>query len=260
MKLIEFTLETLSPVAFAEKNNDSTLYTTKKYITGTAMRGYLAQQFINYKKLGTEAHKDDDFYDIFLSGKVRFLPVYPIGSDSDNAQYEPFIIPPSMMRHKSTGKIIDLSKEGTKIEVGYKKFSGFAVKKGSLICETDPKTQIQLHMARTKDDSRISGSSKDGDIFNYEFIEPHQFFKGCFAVSDEKTAQTLQSFLKGTASTMHFGRSKQVQYGKCAFKLLGEKDCPPVKVDIAKSFYLYSCTPYIPFTQWQRTDIIAKDY
>ena len=259
MKQIEFTIETLAPVAFAEKNNDSTLYTTKKYITGTALRGYLANRFINCKNLGRDAHKDSDFYDIFLSGKVKFLPAYPIGEDPANAEYEPFILPLSLMKHKSTNDIIDLSKENTKIAVGYKKFTGFAMRTGSTIYKADPKTQIQLHIARSKDSARITGSSKDGDIFNYEYIEPHQYFKGCFIASDDSAAEKLSKFLRKKVHTIHLGRSKQVQYGKCALKILEAAEQPAGKINTEKDFYLYAYTPYIPLTQWQRTDKIAAD-
>lgn len=257
MKQIEFTIETLAPVAFAEKNNDSTLYITKKYITGTAMRGYLAQRFIDYKNLGRDAHKDPEFYDIFLSGKVKFLPAYPIGENPANAEYEPFILPLSLMKHKSTNKIIDLSKADTKIKVGYKKFSGFAMKRNNIIYKADPKTQIQLHIARSKDSARITGSSRDGDIFNYEYIEPHQYFKGCFITSDDSLAEKLSKFLQKKVHVIHLGRSKQVQYGKCEFKLQSAEGCAKPEIDVQKGFYLYAYTPYMPLTQWQRTDEIA---
>ena len=69
MKQIEYYIETLAPIIFAERNNDSTLYNTKKYIAGSIFRGMLAGKFIKDKNLGNEAHKNKDFYNIFLSGK-----------------------------------------------------------------------------------------------------------------------------------------------------------------------------------------------
>lgn len=260
MKQIEFIIKVQSPIAFSEKNNDSTLYTTKKYLSGSAMRGYLASKFIDDKHLNKAAHENEDFYDIFLSGKVKFLPAYPIGEDPANAEYEPFILPLSLMKHKSTNDIIDLSKEDTKIKVGYKKFTGFAMRTGSTIYKADPKTQIQLHMSRIEDNERITGRSQDGHIFNYEFIQPGQYFKGVFLISDDNTAEKLSKFLHPEKRyAIYMGRSRQVQYGKCEFTAKKTSDCRHGQININKNFYLYAHTPYIPFTQWQRTDEIAKD-
>ena len=46
MKQIEYYIETLAPIIFAERNNDSTLYNTKKYVSGSIFRGMLAGKFI----------------------------------------------------------------------------------------------------------------------------------------------------------------------------------------------------------------------
>lgn len=258
LKELSFIIETISPVVFAEKNNDSTLYTTKKYITGTALRGSLAQRFINYKKLGSDAHKNADFYDIFLSGKVKFLPAYPIGGDADNEQYDPFMLPLSFMKHKSTNCIIDLSGEDSKPEAGYKKCTGFAMRRGSTWYKVEPQTQIQLHMARSKDSARITGRSQDGDIFNYEYIEPHQYFKGSCIVTDDTIADTLSHFLQKNVQVLYVGHSRQAQYGKCEITMQKPTATSADMPCMGKDVYLYAYTPYIPFTPWQRTDDLAN--
>ena len=244
-------------MAFAEKNNDSTLYTTKKFITGTAMRGCLAQLFIDFHRLGEDAHKNNDFYDIFLSGKVRFLPAYPLGSSNKKDNVQPFILPLSMMKHKTDDDIIDLTDEKTQVQVGYKKLTGFALKNGDKIYKVEPKTKIQLHIARTKDSARITGSSKDGDIFNYEYIERGQYFKGSFIVDDDVVDKFIAKLSEMNIDKIHLGRSRHTQYGSCKFELKKVSICRFDEIDINRPFYIYAYTPYIPFHEWQRTDEIA---
>lgn len=265
MKKIEYVIKTLGPVAFAEKNNDSTLYTTKKYITSTSIRGVLAHSFINHKNLGKMAHEDNDFYDIFLSGKVRFLPAYPMGDNFVFESDKPFILPLSLMKHKTSNNIIDLTKEGSKIEVGYKKFTGFALSKNKAIYKTNTKTQIQLHIARSENNARITGSSQDGNIFNYEYIEPGQYFKGSLLVNED-IVEKLEAYLKQmNVDTIRVGHSKQVQYGRCNLKVGSAEQCDlnsnmfDNEIQTNRDFYLYAYTPYIPFTEWQRTDKIAVE-
>ena len=277
MKQIEYTVKIQSPVAFSEKNNDSTLYTTKKYISGSAIRGCLASMFIdkNLKKDESKEsiHENEDFYDIFLSGRFRFLPAYPIGKifdkfdkkedkDAHDSKCEPFILPLSLMKHKSKSDIIDLSGDNVKIKVGYKKITGFGMRKGNDIYEVKPDTQIQLHIARSGEDERITGRGQDGHIFNYEYIRPGQCFKGYFLADDDELADRfIKSMnLKAKKSCyIYMGRSRQAQYGKCEFSIEQPADYESRRIDVNKSFYLYAYTPYIPFRQWQRTDEIAKE-
>lgn len=272
MKQIEYTVKIQSPVAFSEKNNDSTLYTTKKYISGSAIRGCLASMFIdkNSKIPKESIHEDENFYDIFLSGKFRFLPAYPIGKiadekkdeGGDDSKCEPFILPLSLMKHKSGNNIIDLSNDNAKIAVGYKKITGFGMRKGNDIYEVKPDTQIQLHIARSGEDERITGRGQDGHIFNYEYIQPGQCFKGYFLADDDELADRFiksMSLKPNKPCTVYMGRSRQAQYGKCEFSIEQPVDYESRKIDVNKSFYLYAYTPYIPFTQWQRTDEIAKE-
>lgn len=258
MQVIDYIIETKSPVAFAEKNNDSTLYTTKKYIPGTAFRGMLANKFIQDHKL-KNAHEDKTFFDIFLSGKVRFLPAYPIGN-TNSTDYEPFIIPISVTKSKD-GKIVkDLADTNTIVEAGFKKMKGFALKQQNTIYPIDVDTQIDLHMSRTKDKSRITGSSKDGDIFNYEYIEPYQNFRGSLIVDDD-LAETVNSALTQINSNyINIGHSKNVQYGKCSCSINPPKEINLISnLNLDENIYLYTLTPYIPYETWQRIDDIAKD-
>lgn len=257
MYKLDYIIETKSPVAFAEKNNDSTLYTTKKYIPGTAFRGLFANKFIQDHHL-QNAHEHADFYDIFLSGKVRFLPAYPLGKTKLN-DYEPFIVPLSLTKSKTSKETKDLADVNAKLAAGFKKMNGFALQKGSkFYYPVDITTQVDLHMGRTKDKSRITGSSNDGDIFNYEYLEPHQYFKGTILVDDDLITQTVNALKILTDQEVHLGHSKNVQYGKCQILIENQQKLQPNLKTATSPLYIYALTPYIPYENWQRTDELAK--
>lgn len=257
MKQIEYLIKTLSPIVLAEKNNDSTLYNTKKYISGSIFRGMLAGKFIKDKNLGDKAHQNQEFYDIFLANKVRFLPAYPIGKNIiDNL--EPYILPLSLMKNKKGTIIKDIS-DGEKIETGFKKMTGFALKKGNDIYKVNIDTQIEFHMSRNGEKSRILGSDKEGKVFNYEYIEPHQYFKG-YVIVDDDIADNVYTYLQKTAKdNIYIGRSRSVQYGKCSLDILAMKSIFIDKLNKDKKFYLYAYTPYIPTEQWNRVDNLAEN-
>lgn len=260
MKQIEYIIKTLAPVTFAEKNNESTLYNTRKYIPGSIFRGMFANRFIKTKKL-INAHENEDFYDMFLSGKVRFLPAYPIGRKVEE-MFEPYVLPLSFMKSKDGKTLKDIS-NGEKIETGFKKMTGFALKKGSEIYKINVDTQIEFHMARNGEEGRIHGSSKDGRVFNYEYIEPYQYFKGYIIVDDimaDKVQENLKSLEK---HNIYIGRSRSVQYGECSFKITKIVDYNKENFAVQKlnkeHYYLYTYSPYIPQYEWQRVDIVAEN-
>lgn len=257
MKQIEYLIKTLSPIVLAEKSNEGTLYSTKKYISGSVFRGMIAGQFIKDKHLDTNAHKNQEFYDIFLANKVRFLPAYPIGKKIIG-DFEPYILPFSLMKNKNGTEVKDIS-TGENISAGFKKVTGFAVKKDNDIYKVDVDTQIEFHMSRSEDESRILGSNKNGKIFNYEYIEPHQYFKG-YIIVDDDIANDIYTYLQKVAqNNIYIGRSRSVQYGKCSLCILAMKSIIVDKLNKNKKLYLYAYTPYIPSEQWSRVDDLAHN-
>lgn len=260
MKKIDYIIETLAPVSLAEKNNDSTLYVTKKYIPGSIVRGMLAGKFIQYKNL-KNAHEDEDFYNVFLSGKVRFISAYPVGKNLKliKNNFNPMNIPLSLVCSKDGKTVKDIS-YNKQITPGYKKMNGFMLKADNEICKVDVDTQVELHMARNEDNLRLVGSNKDGRIFNYEYIEPNQFFKG-YLIVDEDIVQNVKSFLDNIdLDNIHIGRSRNVQYGKCLCKMGEISNCNSFEYDVVnKNIYLQVLTPYIPIKEWQSVEVVVRE-
>lgn len=253
---IEYMLKTVDPVIFAEKSTDNVLYDTKKFFPGSAVRGALAAKYIERHKL-EKAYENPVFYDIFLSGKVRFLPAYPIGSKALQ-DCEPVVLPLSIMRSKDGKDIIDLSGE-VQVQPGYKKLQGFAVMDDAgQIFKVDTDVKINMHMSRCGENERITGKSEDRHIYNYECIEPGQYFKGAY-IADDDIAEDFAGLLKELAvKELFLGRARNAQYGKCSYLPLREVPAGKLAYTGGK-LYLHALTPYIPWRSWQRIDEAAAE-
>ena len=254
LKKLEFVLENIDPLLFAERGADNILVTTKRYIPGSAIRGALAHLYINAHKL-QNAYEDATFFDLFLSGKVRFLPAYPIGC-RELEQGDAFVMPLSLMRSKDKTQTVDLT-AAAENKAGFKKLQGFVVKKDSKLYQIDIDAKIELHMSRSGDGERIIGSSREGNVFNYEYLEVGQLFKGAY-IADDDVAELLQKvLLELNVEVLHLGRAKSAQYGKCLYAAMPVKEAQ--QVALGDKLYLLAQTPYIAFGSWQRVEQAAGE-
>ena len=250
-----YSLKNLAPVTFTEKSGDGVLYATKRYVPGSALRGALAALYIRKHNL-KDAHLDPIFYDLFLSGKVRYLPAYP---QLEGKDAETLVMPLSLMVSKDGEKVKDYSAD-IEMEAGYKKLSGFAVvdHKGNKLYQTAADVQIEFHMSRKEEAERILGSSKEGNVFNYEYLEPYQSFIGSIILDDEckELLPKLEELFK---EKLHLGRSRNAQYGTCKVVLNKDKIAADAVPAQAEKYYLYAHTEYLPYYSWQRVDTAAKE-
>lgn len=263
MERIRYIIENKEPLIFSERSNDATLYTTKKYIPGAAVRGMLANRYIHINKQKKETvHKDKTFFELFLSGKVCFLPAFPVPADELS---KTLWLPPSIMRSKDGTIIKDISGKGAP-EAGFKKMQGFVTcrqdSEKTCFYPVQIRTKINFHMARNhSDEERIAGKGFENNIFNYEYIEPGQYFQGEILIQqvDEKTIKELDELLK--SGVFYLGRSKRVQYGMC--EVIYKTDQETVRdfsvTDADEKIYLRAHTPYIPAHYWQRVDNLAGE-
>ena len=250
-----YSLKNLAPVTFTEKSGDGVLYATKRYVPGSALRGALAALYIRKHNL-KDAHLDPVFYDLFLSGKVRYLPAYP---KVEGKAAETLVMPLSLMVSKDGEKVKDYSAD-IEMEAGYKKLSGFAVvdHKENKLYQTSADVQIEFHMSRKEEAERILGSSKEGNVFNYEYLEPYQSFTGSIILNDD-CKELLPKLEELFCEKLHLGRSRNAQYGTCKIAL-NKKQVAADEVPVeAKKYYLYAHTEYLPYYSWQRVDTAAKE-
>ena len=254
LKKLEFVLENVDPLLFAERGADNILVTTKRYIPGSAIRGALAHLYINSHKL-QNAYADETFYKLFLSGKVRFLPAYPLGC-RELEKGETFVMPLSLMRSKDGEQTVDLTATGAP-KAGFKKLQGFVVKQGGKLHQIPTNVKIELHMSRSGEGERITGSSKDGNVFNYEYLEPGQLFKGAALAADVVAVIVERDLRELAVEELHLGRSKGAQYGKCLYLPLAGSSAQPAS--LGERLYLLAQTPYIAFGGWQRVEQAAAE-
>lgn len=271
MKRIDYVIKNISPVNFSEQSVDSIYYATKRFIPGSAIRGALANLYIAENHL-LEAHTDSTFRKLFLDGDVKYLPAYPIGNlydfdacpDSkiakdEIADIDPFVLPLSLMKNKA-GTVIKDFATGEDPGAGFKKVTGFAVRVKDRIYRVDPRVQITFHMSRNEENERFVGSSREGHIYNYEYLEPMQLFKGTVYISDgisNEDVTHLENMLNGD---IRLGRAKNAQYGFCKIRATKTYDLQIGEVIATEqSQYLYVHTPFIPYGEWQNAEDAIRE-
>lgn len=239
---LPLTITTLSPVVFSENSGDNVMTASSDYVSGAILRGALASLYIRNTKV-ENAEKDPDFFDCFLSGKLRFLPGYPMSASGAIATP----LPLSLYTTKAKDRIIDLA--CADIEPSLKGIKGYGVVSSDGIKRVSVKKNLNLHMSRYAAEERIVGSSIDGNIYNYEYVDAGQLFEA--AVVGEK--QDLEKFTKVltnkvglvSSTAIYLGRSKHTQYGKCSITV-GKIVEASVKISEKASIYLYAYSDYLP--------------
>lgn len=262
MRCIDYLIENVGPVNFSEKSADNIYYATKRFIPGSAVRGAFAKRYIACNNL-KEANTDPVFHKIFLEDNIKFLPAYPVGTlcndiDSDFSDIEPFILPLSLMRNKEGTKIVDLA-AGTDPGAGYKKLTGFAARSGKKLFRIEPRVQISFHMSRNEEKERLRGTSREGHIYNYEYLEPFQFFKGSIFLTDTADSETVTALNELLTGSLRLGRSRNAEYGTCRIYAAREKAISVTRFVQNKPLFLYALTPYIPYGDWQNAGEAADE-
>ena len=237
MEQVKITITVKSPTLIAPSSMAGVLTATRGAIDGRILRGVFASHFIKSHNLGKEAHKNHEFMDLFY-GDLRFVSAY-----KDTVKGTSFPAPLSLQRNKhpkANDSVTDLF-TGEDL-VGYKGVKGFIVQDGNNCSLVPIETAIRLHMSRSSEKERIQGRSKDGNIFNYEFLEPNQVFVG--TVIGPKTA--LEAFVHQFPKKLdcYIGRSRYTEYGHCEVEI-GEITSIPAPESKENSVYIRLHTPLL---------------
>lgn len=253
MLQFDYVLETLAPICFTEQSGDNVLYATKRYIPGAALRGALASLYIKKYSI-KDAHKDAMFRKLFLTGEVRYLPAYP----KENNGMAAIPSPLSIMVSKDGKTVIDFS-NGADMQAGFKKLSGFTAIDSSkkTLSSVTPDVQIEFHMSRGADEERISGSSINGGVFNYEYLEPFQEFCGSILLNDDCGEDVKDELKKLLQNRLSLGRSRSAQYGACSCEIVAAHQVEFAK-KLPEKLILLAYSSYIPDEDWSRTDALAN--
>ena len=237
MEQVKITITVKSPTLIASSSTAGVLTATRGSIDGRILRGVFASHFIKSHNLGKEAHKNQEFMDLFY-GDLRFVAAY-----KDTVKGTSFPVPLSLQKNKhpkDNDSVTDLF-TGEDL-VGYKGVKGFIVQDGDYCSSVQVETAIRLHMSRSSEQERIQGRSKDGNIFNYEFLEPNQVFVG--TVIGPKTV--LEAFVRQFPKKLdcYIGRSRYTEYGHCEVEI-GEITSIPAPESKADPVYIRLHTPLL---------------
>ena len=237
MEQVKITITVKSPTLIASSSTAGVLTATRGSIDGRILRGVFASHFIKSHNLGKEAHKNQEFMDLFY-GDLRFVSAY-----KDTVKGTSFPAPLSLQKNKhpkDNDSVIDLFTG--KDLVGFKGLKGFIVQDGTNCSPVQIETAIRLHMSRSSEKERIQGRSKEGNIFNYEFLEPNQVFVGI--VVGPKTA--LETFVHQFPKQLdcYIGRSRYTEYGHCEVEI-GEITSIPTPESVKDSVYVRLHTPLL---------------
>ena len=252
MRQFEYVIENLAPVCFTEQSGDNVLYETRRFVPGSSVVGALAAKYINKNHI-VNAHKDPVFKELFLSGKVRFLPAYPCTKDGVKS----LPLPMSLMIHKDGRTLADYA-AGKEFAPGYKKLAGFGIvdEADKTLSMLSARVQFEFHMSRASESERLSGSSNDGKVFNYEYLEPFQYFYGTVIADDDLSDAAMKAIAELLSERVGLGRSRSAQYGKAEFTFMGEK--APEKIDFNEGrLCIYAYSAFIPSENWSRADELA---
>ncbi|ENM3759206.1 hypothetical protein O1E20_001887 [Vibrio cholerae] len=207
---IFYTLTTLEPVIIS-RSSATTQHQTLDHIPGSALLGAVASKL--YPQLSTE-----DAFTLFHSGECRFSPAYPVVTDSDNPQYGEIALPAPASWHTQKGEKNDLSNHAARRFVRdeltqYQQIrQGFISSARTLQYAADIRTGLT---ARTALDSETQ-RAKEGQLFQYAFIQAEQTFAGWVDCAEPALAILLQHTLHGE---FVLGRSRNSEFGKVSLSL-----------------------------------------
>lgn len=243
MYQLSLKIKTLTPVILAQSSGENIMATTEDFFTGSVVRGLLAEKYVRDRRL-TTAEKDEGFYKLFLSGALCFGPAYYVLPGVGTV----YPLPLSLTHDKKKEKVHDLALRQD-AEAGFKGMNSFGyIDDGGRITQTRVKKSLELHMSRQGNEERIVGSSKDGQMYNYEALAAGQNFESIITGERDVLEQLAASFEDlCDGAIMYIGRSKHIQYGKCLAELGKVTVCnvPKIKGRVALKFL----TDFLPLDE-----------
>ncbi|EKO3686112.1 hypothetical protein P0F07_000882 [Vibrio metschnikovii] len=207
---IFYTLTTLEPVIIS-RSSATTQHQTLDHIPGSALLGAMASKL--YPQLSTEKA-----FTLFHSGECRFSPAYPVVTNTDNPQYGEIALPAPASWHTPKGDKRDLTNHAARRFarndlIQYQQIrQGFISSARTLQYAADIRTGLTTRTALDSETQR----AKEGQLFQYAFIQADQTFAGWVDCPEPALAILLQQTLHGE---FVLGRSRNSEFGKVSLSL-----------------------------------------
>ncbi len=201
-------LTTKHPVVLGLQLGDQNTVNTQQFISGNQLRGLIIGEYIKKKngKFDTA-----EFFDLFISGKIIFNPLYfnnsgPLPLHIHFKKNDP-------LKKRVPENVFTIDNEITK------PYGGMALQNGNDFQNEMPATTLFFHNTR-KD--RTAGKSTNneadaGGIFYYEALDEDQSFEGTIEGNTE-ILKKLAPYLSADFETI-IGKSRSAQYGKVQIEL-----------------------------------------
>jgi len=201
---VKLTLTSLSPIIIPTLSGDQNTVQTDEVINGSMIRGMLAAQYLKSKKLNSNAHFDEDFYDIFLSGQIQFGAAKPDGASVAGLHLHAYKGHPTEHLVNAFAKEHDDEKRS-------KAFNNRLLWTEGKIEEVNVPRRLQFHNSRLE---RAAGRSTEDHpgIYYYESIAADQDFEG-YIQGPQDLLQKLFATI-GIRFNAKIGKSKSVEYGR----------------------------------------------
>ena len=264
MKQLQVSITTKSPLVITAESSSQVLTESKNYISGTIVRGILADAYRKDKDWAKKAHENATFKRLFL-GRLQFQAAYPVV-----AGHRSYPLPQSLMKHKVKGDIQDiLDGQGA---AGYKVLKGLGYVQGQTIYMAEVDKKIHFHMSRSSESERFAGRSNGGGIYNYEAIGEGQTFEGVICGEEEDLIHLLRDLeLEENTLKVRAGKAKRTSYGQCDIQFGDITDCEIGVSDVwlnkvkEGQLAIRLDSPFIsdtPATGWRRNeeDSLVQDF
>lgn len=227
------------------------------WITGSALRGAFASMMVEDKRLGYEAHKNDDFKRIFLRDEVQFG--YGFLHIADTTYYP---CPASIVKEKNNvqekqEKCFDRFFEENH-EKRRKEIHSLASLKAGEISFYSPYKEMRLHHSRPRNRGighamgDISGLDSDmGHFFQYVSLKKGQNFWGTIT-GKYKDISLLLTCAQKRNNCFRLGRSRTAEYGSVQFSVLDISSVSKQenKETLSQEWILEFLTPVVLYN-WQ---------
>jgi len=199
---------------------------SENYINGSALLGIIAINYI--KENGNNKNGvSENFYKLFLSGKLSFGNLYPIANKENTATLF-FPSPLSIKKVKEDKNDItsnnfydhsnldeDKNNEilnGVIFKGGFPEFvSECCTKKADII------KNIEAHHRRPFNRHIAKSTKENGEFFQFEIIEADQVFAGEI-IGEETLLTKIRKYFPANGQ-LRLGKSKTGQYGKCKYSI-----------------------------------------
>lgn len=224
---LDLDIHSLSGLIFTTDSADSNMVETYEYIPGGSILGAFAARFIKSFGLSAErAHQDEVFKSWFVDGSLCFGNAYLCPEEAS-------VPAPYYLQTDKDGKATYNLFQEIPAE-GAKRFNGYMCRPvGSQAEIVRPQKSIGFHLRRSSPGERLSGSSSEGGIFNYESLAAGQ----CFRASVSGPLAELRAFYglfgqNGSAQEIRLGRSLHTQYGRARIIMGAPQEHRPAGLEV----------------------------